>query len=51
LFPPDYIDSEGKVFWTSPKRPPVAIPFEKTDPDHQKFILTAIKILNSIVPI
>lgn len=51
LFPPDYVDEDGKVFWTSPKRPPVPILFDKNDPDHQKFVLTTIKILNSIVPL
>lgn len=51
LFPPDFVDEDGKVFWTSPKRPPVPIPFDKEDPEHQKFVLTTIKILNSIIPL
>ena len=34
LFPPDYVDKEGKIFWTSPKRPPIALPFDKNNEDH-----------------
>lgn len=51
LFPADYVDKEGKLFWVSPKRPPTPFAFDKTNEDHQRFVLTVVKILNSIVPI
>ena len=39
------------MFWTSPKRPPIALPFDKENFDHQKFILSVVKILCSIIPL
>lgn len=51
LFPADYKDKNGKRFWTSPKRPPVALPFQKDCENHLQFVLTCVKILNSIVPL
>lgn len=38
LFPPDYIDNNGKAFWTSPKRPPQVLPFDENNDDHILFI-------------
>lgn len=50
LFPADYVDSEGKLFWTSPKRPPIPLPFDKENEEHQNFVITVVKILNQILP-
>lgn len=50
LFPADYVDKEGKLFWTSPKRPPVPLPFDRENEEHQNFVVTVVKILNSILP-
>ena len=49
-FPVDYVDQEGKLFWTSPKRPPISLPFDKDKLEHQNFVITVIKLLNQIIP-
>ncbi len=51
LFPPDYVDSKGKLFWISPKRPPVNLVFDKNNENHFNFVLTTVKIMNSILPL
>ena len=51
LFPADYVDKEGKLFWVSPKRPPTPFSFDKNNEDHQRFVLTVVKILDSIMPL
>jgi len=39
-FPLDHkVDDKGTLFWTSPKRPPKAIPFDWNDASHKNFIL------------
>lgn len=50
LFPADYKDKDGNLFWTSPKRPPVNIPFDKSNEDHMKFVTTAVQVLSQVFP-
>ncbi len=51
LFPPDCLNKEGNLFWSSPKRPPIPIPFDKTNQDHVNFVLSTIKILHQMIPL
>lgn len=50
LFPADYRDKEGNLFWVSPKRPPHALPFDSNNPEHLAFIVTIVKILGQLLP-
>lgn len=51
-FPEDAKDKDGNLFWTSPKRPPVVVPFDANSPDHISFIATITNILQQfIVPL
>lgn len=51
-FPPDAKDKDGNLFWTSPKRPPVVVPFDANSPDHLAFIATIVNILQQfLVPV
>lgn len=47
-FPADYIDKEGRLFWTSPKRPPSEIAFDSNDELHMQFIESVVTILKSV---
>ena len=40
VYPLDAKTSDGKPFWTLPKRPPVSIPFDASNPNHVSFILS-----------
>lgn len=42
LFPADYVDKEGKFFWTSPKRPPTPLPLSQ---DNISYIINGVKVL------
>ena len=48
LFPPDYKDKDGNLFWKSPKRPPVPIAFEMSNPEHVKYVQSTLNILSQI---
>lgn len=50
LFPADYRDKDGNLFWTSPKRPPVALPFDKSNEEHIKFVVNAVQLLSQVFP-
>ena len=50
LFPPDLKD-EKCIFWNSPNRPPITLPFKKSNVNHQNFIIVFVKILNQIFPL
>lgn len=51
-FPEDAKDKDGNLFWTSPKRPPVVVPFDENSPDHLAFIASIVNILQQfIVPL
>lgn len=45
LFPPDYVDKEGRHFWTFPKRPPTPIPFGHNE---AQFILHLVHVLAQV---
>lgn len=47
LFPADYVDKEGRLFWSSPKRPPRPVEFEAGR--HAAFVLAAVKVLRQAV--
>jgi ubiquitin-activating enzyme E1 len=49
LFPPDYKNEFGELFWVSPKRPPVPIPFAIDNNDHVAFIASIVNILSQII--
>jgi len=46
LFPADYVDKEGKFFWTYPKRPPTPLTFSH---EQIPFILDMVKVLEQVV--
>lgn len=46
-FPRDYTDSNGHLFWSSPKRPPYTIEFDANDEMHFMFIKSVVVILSS----
>ena len=48
-FPPDYVDKNGNLFWTSPKRPPVVLPFDETDPEHLNFVNAIVNVLQQFI--
>lgn len=48
-FPADAKDKDGNLFWTSPKRAPVAVPFDIKNPDHLAFIATITNILQQFL--
>lgn len=48
LFPADYVDKDGNLFWKSPKRPPIAIQFNGEDATHRLCVESTLKIINQI---
>jgi ubiquitin-activating enzyme E1 len=48
LFPKDFKDKEGNVFWRSPKRAPTASKFDKNNENHVKFVQSILNILSQI---
>lgn len=48
LFPEDFVDKNGRLFWSSPKRPPKAIAFLIEDESHYQYITKGVKILSQI---
>ena len=48
LFPKDFIDKEGNVFWRSPKRAPSALEFNVDNEDHVNFVKSILNILSQI---
>ena len=48
LFPSDYKDKDGNLFWKSPKRPPVPISFDISNPEHIQYIKATLNILGQI---
>jgi ubiquitin-activating enzyme E1 len=48
-FPEDYVDKKGNLFWTSPKRPPVILPFDETNPEHLNFINAIVNVLQQFI--
>lgn len=48
LFPADYRDKDGNLFWKSPKRPPVPLCFDMSNQDHVRYIQSTLNILNQI---
>ena len=47
LFPRDYKDEHGNLFWSSPKRPPYVIDFDEKDDMHFLFIKSICIIISS----
>lgn len=47
-FPRDYQDENGRLFWTSPKRPPYVIEFDADDDVHFLFIKSVVTILSDV---
>ena len=48
LFPADYRDKDGNLFWVSPKRPPHILPFDVSNLDHIAFVESLVNILTQI---
>ena len=48
LFPADYTDENGNLFWTSPKRPPQVVEFNSEKKDHLDYLTTGLSILCQI---
>ena len=48
LFPKDYVDKEGNVFWRSPKRAPAALEFNPENDDHVGFVVSILNVLSQI---
>lgn len=48
LFPADYRDKDGNLFWVSPKRPPHVLPFDASNLDHIAFVEALVNILTQI---
>lgn len=46
-FPRDYKDDAGRLFWSSPKRPPFSIDFDPKDQMHFMFIRSICQIMAS----
>lgn len=46
LFPADYVDKQGRHFWTFPKRPPTPLPFGR---EQVPFILVAVHVIAQVV--
>eukprot|EP01128_Nolandella_sp_AFSM9_P004178 TRINITY_DN1830_c0_g1_i1.p1 TRINITY_DN1830_c0_g1~~TRINITY_DN1830_c0_g1_i1.p1 ORF type:complete len:1025 (+),score=229.32 TRINITY_DN1830_c0_g1_i1:40-3114(+) len=38
-YPSDFKDKDGKLFWSAPRRFPVARPFDSADPQHLQFVV------------
>ena len=38
MFPLDHIDKDGQLFWSGPKRAPIAFPFNLEDNLHVQFV-------------
>ena len=50
LFPADYVDKEGNVFWSSPKRAPNAASFKQDSNAHRGYIKAILNILGQVFP-
>ena len=50
LFPADYVDKEGNVFWSSPKRAPNAATFNPASNAHRGYIKAILNILGQVFP-
>ena len=48
LFPKDFVDKEGNVFWRSPKRAPAAVEFNFENENHVGFVHAILNILSQI---
>lgn len=48
LFPKDYVDKEGNLFWRSPKRAPGIMTFDSNNRDHLNYIRSILNILQQI---
>ena len=47
-FPAEYKDKDGRLFWTSPKRPPVCLKFDINDEIHMAYIQSVVTILKAV---
>jgi len=47
-FPADYIDKDGRRFWTSPKRPPTPLIFDNNDELHMTFVQSVVTIMKAV---
>jgi ubiquitin-activating enzyme E1 len=48
VYPLDFKNKEGKLFWTLPKRPPVALDFSLGNPVDRKFLESYSRLLSRI---
>ena len=48
LFPKDFRDKDGNVFWSSPKRAPTVLNFDCKEEKHVNFIKSTVLILSQI---
>ena len=48
-FPLDHKTTEGNLFWSGPKRPPVALQFDPSDSEHLNFVVSAANLIASMV--
>ena len=48
LFPKDFIDKEGNIFWRSPKRAPTPLEFDSDNAHHVNFVKSILNILSQI---
>ena len=47
-YPLDKMTKDGKPFWSSPKRPPFEMIFDKGDPLHQTFMVACATLTAKI---
>lgn len=50
LFPADFVDKEGNIFWRSPKRAPIALPFKENSQEHRGYLRAILNILGQVFP-
>jgi ubiquitin-activating enzyme E1 len=43
-FPLEHRTEEGQLFWSNPKRPPIALTFDPSDEEHINFVLSTANI-------
>ncbi|CAK66666.1 unnamed protein product (macronuclear) [Paramecium tetraurelia] len=48
-YPADFLQQNGLLFWTNPRRLPMSIEFNSTDPLHCQFIHSVVKIVIKIL--
>lgn len=48
VYPLDFVTKEGKLFWTLPKRPPIAIEFNTKEKLHMDFIKAYTYLLGKV---